>query len=451
MKRSLLAFVAICALHAEAPSAIAIRNARIVPVSSPAIAQGTVVLRNGLIEAVGANVQIPPDAWVIDGNGLTVYPGLIDALSTLGIPQPPPRPATPRPATGAAPAFTAPPAPTTPPARGPEDRPNTTSWLRAADLVKPTDSRLESARDAGFTTAVTFPEHGIFAGQGAVVDLAGDTSGAMVVAPDVGQYLTLQSNGFFGGYPGALLGVIAYIRQVYIDADYYKKAEARYRANPRGIARPAYDRALEGVLNSPRELIPVTRRIDIDRWLRLSAEMKLHPVLYGAVEGYRSADLLKDTGVPVLVNLKWPEKPRDSDPENVDSLRTLENRAYAPKTAAVFAQNGIKFAFYAGGIDRRSDLLKAVKRAIDAGLSPDDALRAMTLSPAEIYGVADRMGSIEKGKIANLVVTDGDLFKNGSKVKYVFVDGRKFEPVPEAAPGAGGRGARTAREPGEEQ
>ena len=97
----------------------------------------------------------------------------------------------------------------------------------------------------------------------------------------------------------------------------------------------------------------------------------------------------------------------------------------------MLARSGVKFALYSGGIDRRADLFRAVKRAIDAGLSPEDALRAMTLTPAEIYGVADRLGSIEKGKIANLVVTKGDLFEDKTEVKYVFVDGVKFEPVEE--------------------
>ncbi len=288
---------------------------------------------------------------------------------------------------------------------------------------------------------------GIFAGQGAIVDLAGETGGDMVVLPSAGQYVTLMSNGFGsgGGFPGALLGTIAYIRQIYIDADYYQKAKAAYKANPRGVPRPAYDRALEGVLESPRVLIPVTRRIDIDRMLRFANELKLNAVLYGPVEGWRSADLLKNGNVPILVNLKWPEKARDTDPEEVDSMRTLEDRANAPRTPAVFAQNGVKFAFYSGGIDRRADLFRAVKRAIDAGLAPDAALRAMTLSPAEIYGVSDRLGSIEKGKIANLVVTKGDIFQNGTQMKYVFVDGMKFEPGPEEAAVAEGAGRQTTR------
>src|ERR1700730_10171127 len=129
MKRVLLAMLAVCAVYADVPSAIAIRNARVVPVSSAAIPRGTVVLRNGLIEAVGPDVPIPADAWIIEGEGLTVYPGLIDSLSTLGIPEAAAPSTTGGGRGGAAPAAVAPPS-TTPPARGPEDRPNTTSWVK---------------------------------------------------------------------------------------------------------------------------------------------------------------------------------------------------------------------------------------------------------------------------------------------------------------------------------
>ena len=439
-KRVVCAFFLCAALvYAQGTGAIAIHNARIVPVSSPVIDRGTVVLRNGLIESVGANVTPPADAWVIEADGLTVYPGLIDALSTLGIPAP----AMPETGSGggrgggqAPGAQQAGQAATqaTPPARGPEDRPMTTSWVRAADLVRPTDRRLETARAAGFTTSVTFPERGIFAGQGAIVDLAGETPGQMIVADNAGEYVSLATAGFGGGFPNSLMGVIAYVRQVYWDADHYRAAKQFYTSHARGSQRPDYDRALEGVLDSPRVLLPATRRIDVDRMLRFAEEMRLNALLYGLPEGYRSADLLKKANAAVLVNLHWPEPQRDADPESPDSLQVLEVRDKAPSTPAMLARTGVKFALYTGGFERRADFLRSLKRATEAGLSPDDALRALTLWPAEIYGVVERLGSIESGKIANLVVTRGDLFQDGTQVKYVFVDGQKFEPVEEAAP-----------------
>jgi hypothetical protein len=432
---------------AVAPSGVAIRNARIVTVSGPTIEKGSVLIHDGLIVGVGADLVIPADAWVIDGQGLTVYPGLIDGLSTIGLPDaavPAPAPGgrtavaprtpTPTPSTPAVPAAPAP-----PPARGPEDRPATTSWQNAADLIQVSDRRIETFRNGGFTTAATFPNHGIFAGQGAIIDLAGEEAGQMVVAGPAGQYVTLSTSGSFGSFPGSLMGTISYIRQIYLDADQYKTAKAVYAKNPRGLARPDYDRALEGVLDSPRILLPANRKVEMARIIRFAQELKQPYVLYGAHEGYRAADLLKNANVPVLVSLKWPEKSRDGDPDEIDSYRTLEVRDKAPSTPAALAKAGVPFAFYTDGVATPREVMRAVKRAIDAGLKPEEALRAMTLAPAEIYRVADRLGSIEKGKIANLVVTDGDLFQDRTKVKYVFIDGLKFEPVeePPAAPQRG--------------
>ncbi len=405
------------ALFAEGPAVYAIHDARVVRVSGPPIEHCTVVVRNGLIEAVGENVVPPADAWIIRGSGLTVYPGLIDALSTIGISGPRPPPATP--------ALSPP-----PPAAGPEDRPSNTSFLRAADQIVAADPSVEAARDGGFTTAVTFPTANIFAGQGVVFDLAGMRIGQMVIDPSAGQYITLRNNG--SSFPGSLMGVIAYIRQIYLDADRYKVAKAIYDKHPKGLERPAYDRTLEGVIESPRVLLPAHRAVEIDRMLQLARELKIRPILYGGEEAWRSVDSLKRSGVPVLVTLKWPEKAKDGDPAVDEPLRVLEMREKAPSTPGVLAKNGILFAFYSDGIATSKEVLKAAKKAVDAGLSTSDAVRALTLSPAEIYGVSDRLGSIDNGKIANLVVTDGDLFADKTKVKYVFVDGNKFEPAPES-------------------
>jgi hypothetical protein len=143
---------------------------------------------------------------------------------------------------------------------------------------------------------------------------------------------------------------------------------------------------------------------------------------------YETAGEIAAKKLPVLVNAKWPEAEKDSDPEDKPSLQTLRFRDRAPSSPAALAKANVKFAFYSGGLTAPKDVLKAVKKSIDAGLSADAALRALTLSPAEIFGVSDRLGSIESGKIANLLVTDGDLFEDKTKIKMVFVDGQKFEP-----------------------
>ena len=445
---------------AQSHPAVAISNAKIVTVSGPVIAKGTVVVRNGLIEAVGENVPVPADAMLVEGEGLTVYPGLIDGLSTWGQPYTAPAASTTVTAgrggrgattttTTTTPAAAVPAAVSTvAPARGPEDRPATTSWLKIADDVTFTDRRIESARSAGFTTAVTFPTRGIFAGQGAIIDLLSDAKpGEMVLVPAAGQYISLSrggGGGLGGGFPSALMGVISYIRQIYLDAAHYQLVKDAYAKDPRGVERPVYDRALEGVLESKRILLPANRLVEIDRMLRFAAELKQPAILYGGRETFRpeAAALLKKFNTPVLLSMRWPEKPRDADPEDVESLRTLETRDKAAGAPMALQSAGVKYALYSDGLDQPRDLQRAVKKAIDAGLSREDAIRALTLSPAEIFGVADRLGSIEKGKIGNLVVTRGDLFDDHTKVEMILVDGRKYVPAPDAAP-TGGRGATT--------
>jgi imidazolonepropionase-like amidohydrolase len=427
---------------AQAPGPIALRGARVVTVSGPVLEKGTVLLRNGLIEAVGENVDLPKDAWVVDAQGLTVYPGLIDALSTVGLPETPAQPTTPRAETGAAPAT-----PRggqdlpVPLEQGPEFRPFTTTWVRAADLLNPADKRIEETRSAGFSSVVTFPSTGIFAGEGAFLNLSGEKQGRMVVASPAGQYVTLTSHGF-GTYPGSLMGVIAYIRQVSFDADHYKLEMQAYTSRPAGRKRPNYDRAVEGLLESPRLLLPAEDAKQLDRMIRFAAELKRPAVLYGGHQAYKIADQVAKSGVPLLINLKWPEKSKDADPDQEESFRTLELRDRAPSSPAALEKAGAHFAFYSGGTAAK-DVRKALKRAVDAGLTEAAAVRALTLSPAEIYGVADRVGSIEPGKIANLLVVKGSLFDEKDKIQYIFIDGVKYEPVPETPPPGerAGRGA----------
>jgi len=461
MRKPLTALLLCCAFAAaQQRPAVAIRNAKIVTVSGPTIAKGTVVVRNGLIEAVGENAAVPADAMVVDGEGLTVYPGLIDGLSTWG--QPGAATATAAAGRGGRGANT--PTPTTPNplaalptagaaeprARGPEDRPSTTSWLKIADEVSATDPRIETARSAGFTTAASFPMRGIFAGQGAMIDLlSGERPGEMVLEPSLGQYISVTrggggGGGMGGGFPSSLMGYIAYIRQIYLDAAHYQLVKDAYAKDPRGMERPAYDRALEGVIESKRILLPANRLVEMDRMLRFAAELKQPAILYGGREAFRpeAAALLKQYNTPLLLSMHWPEKSRDADPEDVESMRTLETRDKAASAPLVLESAGVKYAFYSDGLDQARDLQRAVKKAIDAGLPREAAVRALTLSPAELYGVADRLGSIEKGKIGNLVVTRGEIFDDHTKVEMILVDGRKYTPAPEAAP-AGGRGAVT--------
>jgi hypothetical protein len=431
---TLLAFAPQMRAQGGEPQYFAIRGAKIVPVSGPPLENATVVMAHGVITAIGKDVTIPPDAWIIEGKGLTVYPGLFDSFTDVGLPSAAPAPG------GATESGGRRTAPTGEVSRGPEDRPGTTPWRSAADEVSLSDKRIESWRNSGFTTVVSAPKGGMLPGQAAVLDLAGDRASELVVKTPVAFPVSLQPSGGFGNFPGSLMGALAYVHQVWIDTYWSAVAQAMYEKNPRGLARPRYDRT-EAVLGEAVEehmlvLIPANNSVQLRRALELVDRWQLDHgdhvdgVIYGGQMGYDVAGEIgaRKQKIPVLVNLKWPEAEKDADPDEKPSLRTLRFRDKAASSPAALAKAGVPFAFYSGGITAPKDILKAAKKSLDAGLAPDAALRALTLSPAEIYRVDDRMGSIENGKIANLVVTDGDLFDEKTKIKMVFVDGKRFEP-----------------------
>lgn len=433
----LAALVSLCALgtflsapvsraQGGEPRYFAIKGARIVPVSGPAIEDGTVVVADGLIKAVGASVTIPPEAWVMDGKGLTVYPGLIDALTDVGLGAP----AAPTPGAGGSGGG---PRSVVPQkiSMGPEDRPGSTPWVIAADGIQADDKRIETWRSGGFTTALVAPKGGMLPGQGSVVNLAGERPGDMIVKSPATLNVSFQPAGSFFSFPGSLMGAIAYIRQVFIDTRWYESAASVYDAHPKGLERPPYDRTEQAVAHAWRNkeltLIPANNDVQILRALRLIDEWKISAAIYGAQQGYDTAAAIAAKKIPVLVSLKWPEREKDADPQGEQDLRVLQFRALAPSSPAALAKAGVKFAFYSDGLANPKEVLKNAKKAVDAGLAPDAALRAFTLSAAEVLGVDDRLGSVEPGKIANLVVADGDLFNPKTKIKFVFVDGRRFE------------------------
>lgn len=415
-------------LHAQGgePRYFAIRGAKVVPVSGPVLENATILISRGVISAIGKDLTIPDEAWIIDGKGLTVYPGLFDAFTDVGIV------AAPAPAAESGGPRRSP-AGAAERSNGPEDRPGTTAWRNAADEVSLADKRIETWRSAGFATVLSAPKGGIVPGQAAVLDLAGERAGDLVVKSLAAIPLTLQPLGGFGsGFPDSVMGVLAYVHQLWLDAAWSVKAEAAYDKNPRGVERPRYDRNSAALADALEDhavvLIPANSSAQLRRSLLLVDRWSVPAVIYGGQMSYEVAGEIAVKKLPVLVNLKWPEAEKDADPDEKPSLQTLRFRDRAPSSPAALAKAGVKFAFYSGGLTAPKDIVKAAKKSIDAGLTPEAALRALTLSPAEIFGVSDRLGSIEKGKIANLLVTDGDLFDEKTKIKMVFVDGRKFEP-----------------------
>jgi len=410
----------------------AITNARIVTVSGPVIERGTVVIRNGLIAAAGENVSAPPDARVIDGTGLTVYPGLIDSYTDLGLPEAAPSPSPspggggggffavtqPRPATG--------PNSTQPPGLQPE--------VMVEDVIRPGGAEIEASRNIGITTALTLPRTGIWMGQSALINLAGETPQQMIVRSPVAMHVgfTPLRN---GGYPGSLLGVFSSLRQMMLDAQRYRDALQIYERAPRGTRRPETDRSLAALVPVIEGRMPVVMLAnserEITRALDLGEEFKLRLIIAGGREADRLSARLVKQNVPVLLSLNLPKRTTAALPEaDPEPLRELRERVAAQETAGKLAKAGVRFAFQSGSLTNMSDLLANAGRTIENGLSATDALRAFTIWPAEILGVQNQLGSIETGKIANVIVVRGDLFDRNSHVTHVFIDGRPVDVKP---------------------
>ena len=429
------------AQHHSGTDTYAITNARIVTVSGPAIEGGTVIIRDGLIAAVGAGITPPPDARIIDGTGLTVYPGIMDGNTTLGIPRPTPSPA----AGGGGGGFAALFGQNAPSATSPNSTqlPGMQPEILASDIIRPGGTEIEAARNAGITTAQTAPRGNVFLGQSAVINLAGDTPQQMIVRSPVALYIGLAPIGG-GQYPGSLMGVFSSVKQALLDARRYREVNEIYDRNPRGLKRPGQDKSLAALLPVLAGRMPVVMQADrereVDRALDLAREFNVQLIINGGLEADHVAARLKAMNVPVLLSLNFPKRTAAASPEaEPETLRVLRERVEAPKTAGRLAAAGVRFAFQSGGMTSITDYLTNAAKAVEGGLSHDDAIRALTLGPAEILGVASQLGSIEVGKIANLTITRGDILDKTHRTTHVFIDGRPVELRPAAAERGAGR------------
>jgi len=400
----------------EAPHSYAITGARIVPVSGPPIENGTIVFSGGVITAVGAGVAAPTGAVAIDGKGLSVYPGLVDMGSAAGIEAPPvPRAANP------------------PTAEDVERVKRDTllrAHLRAADHMNPGAAALARAAEAGITTVLATPGGDGIRGQSALVltalapdlpqigALADDRRGEMVVRSPVALHVGVADRpGGAGGYPVSLMGNIAFNRQAFLDAQWYQQARTR----PHSAALEAMAPALAGRV--PVAFRAATAR-EILRALDMAAAFKLDPIVTGARQVDAVTAELKAANARVICSLDFPVRPPSLAPDADEPLSTVRDRANAPKGPAALATAGILFAFESGGLSDPKDFLKNAQKVVASGLAKDAALRALTLNAATLAGAGDRLGSLERGKMASLIVTDGDLFEEKTTLKHVFVNGR---------------------------
>ena len=420
--------------------AFAIENARIVQAPGRVIDSGTVVIRDGLIEAVGADIAIPYDAARIDGEGKTVYAAFIDGLSMIGVPKPKQK-------------NDLPPVPDR--SNPPDDRAGIQPQRDVRTLLASDEKSIDEYRKAGFGAAHIVPHGRMLPGSGAIILLAGENANAMVLSGDYSMYA--QFEGARGMYPGTPMGMTAKMRQLYREAERRKAMQMNYDQDAAGTTRPEFDAVHYAFFPVIENTKPVFYYVDdvleIYRALKLRDDLGFELMLGGLNESFDAIDILKSADVPLFVTLDLPEKPdwmkefkADSiqyvldnyDPEERTASyrdleaerRNLEARAFLTRSryagaAADLKKAGLRFGFTTKGV-KAKDLRENIRELIENGLSEDDALAALTVDAADLLGLGSSLGTIDAGKIANLIVADGDLFAKETQYEFVFVDGQKY-------------------------
>jgi imidazolonepropionase-like amidohydrolase len=384
----------------------AIRGARIVTVSGAVIENGTVVIRDGKIADVGASVSVPSGAEVIDGKGLSVYPGMIDASTTLGLAE-----------------ITLSADPTVDVAEFGDINSN----ARAIVGINPHSSHVNVTRVNGITTVLSAPTGGVVAGESAVINLWGATQEAMAVVPRHSLVINFPRVTTFQGFGGPQLEFSEAIRQrdrrleslkqAFKDALEYNRVKEAAAKDP-ALPRPAVNTRMEAMIPYAKGEKPIYFTAERERDIRAVAkfveENKLKGMIAGGQEAWKAADVLNKNNIAVIYS-------------NIYSLPVREDDAYDYlfEAPAKIQQAGIKFCISTGdfGAEVR-DLPYHAGLASAYGLSKEEALKSVTLYPAQILGIADKLGSVETGKVANIVVTDGDMLEPRTNIKYLFINGR---------------------------
>ena len=382
--------LACAAATPAAAQTIAITGGTVYPVSGPQIEHGTVLLRDGKIVAVGAAVPVPAGATRIDATGKWVTPGFFHAFGDYGL-------------TGVQSVGET---------REASEQGEVNPAFDVAEGIDPAAVTIPIARMQGITTAFVGPSGSFVSGQGAVIDLAGGTIEDMVATDHAAMVIALGVEAKDAG-GGSRAGVMERFRRLFQDALEYQHRKADYDQNRmQALSAPAAELAALAPVLAGQELViaQANRKSDIESALRLAREFHLKLIIRGGAEAWMVAPELAAAGVPVLVQ-------NMTDVPHFDGLNArLDN-------ATILVQAGVKVVLAQNDDSRDRDLRFAAGNAVRNGMTWDQALRAVTLSPAEALGVNERWGSLDAGKAADVVVWSGDPFEFSSRAEHVIIRG----------------------------
>jgi imidazolonepropionase-like amidohydrolase len=420
-------------IRENTPAVFALADARVVVSPGVVLPRATLVVRDGVIEAVGETVTPPADAVVYDVGGLTVYAGLIDAYSEIGLGSAPKK----KNETGAS-APPPPPAPKKKPSGALYWNSKVTPERRADQMFRPDSAAAAKLRSQGFAAALAAPREGVVKGTSTVVLLGEGNARNLILIPEAALHLSFSVQRDFRsrGYPNSPMGAYALARQALYDADWYEKAHDAWSKN-RSLPRPETNEALAALAGyaGGKKLVMIDARDEqyALRASKLADEFDLKAILRGSGREYRRLDLIAASGRPIVVPVNFPKAPPVDSPEeaiNV-SLEELMHWDLAPENPRRLAEAGVSFALTTDGLKDKDKFLARARKAVAYGLDPDVALAALTVNPAEMLGLDKVLGTVAKGKLANLIVVHGDLFAEKAEIVETWVAGRRFAVRPE--------------------
>ena len=400
-------------LHNNTPAVYALQHATIVTRPGQVIQDGVLIIRDGVVAAVGHDLAIPQDARRLEMSGKFIYPGFLDCYCPMHL--------------------------TTKSDSYWNDQIQTER--SAADDWQPESGQNKRLRGQGIVLRLVAPDDGILQGASALVTTGDGRKSDLIVRDRAAFHLRLTTSprGNRDRYPNSPMGAVALARQALYDAEWYEQAWNVFQASG-GTTRPETNSALRrlAALRLPETLF-ICDAPDEQYFLRadrFAREFALRAVIRGSGREYRRLEAIRATGRAVIVPLDFPKPPDVRTPEAAlqATLEELMHWQLAPTNAAKLAAAGIDFAFTTHGMQEEQTLLAQVRKCIDRGLPRDQALRALTLAGAEMLGVQDRIGSLESGKTAHLVVTDGELFAAKTQIVETWVDGKRYQATPPPPP-----------------
>lgn len=400
-----VALVIICSSFSwvlgENADVIAIKGAKIISIVGEDIEEGTILIKDGKIEDVGENVAVPPGAKTIDAKGLNAYPGMIDSFSYLGLQE-----------IGSV--------------RATVDYRETGRFnpqVKAVEALWPDSMHIPIARSNGITAAVVVSTGGIISGQSGMIRLAGWTPEEMVIKSSVAMHIQFPTIPRFRRAESQTReqtsSQVEELKQLLNEARYYQKRKAAAQKNTR-LPLPEFDEKLEFLLPVVNGQLPVMISVyaenDIKAAIEFVQDEKLKAIFFGVTEGWKVVDDLKKSGIPVVFGSL-----------NVLPSNWEDGYDAIYRNPGVLAKAGVKFAFSSQSATLAKDLPYHAAKAAAFGLDRREALKGVTLYPAQIWGVDDMLGSLEKGKVANIVLADGDMLELSTRIKYVFIDGKQTD------------------------